>query len=80
MLSPEMIAQLCDKILVLEDVVHNGCFGHNVIEAVDGQKEVRCCNTGNRFLPHGSVAEVYADCGIDGAHVAAQIQQWLNSK
>lgn len=80
LLSPEMIAQLCDKILVLEDVVHNGCFGHNVIEAVDGQKEVRCCNTGNRFLPHGSVAEVYADCGIDGAHVAAQIQQWLNSK
>jgi 1-deoxy-D-xylulose-5-phosphate synthase len=30
-------------------------------------------NTGNRFVPHGTIAQQMAFCGIDGASVAARI-------
>lgn len=76
----EMLRQLSEKVLVLEDVVHHGCYGQTVLEAVKGAKEVRLCNTGDRFLPHGSVAEIYAYCGIDGASVAAQLHDWIQAK
>lgn len=64
--------------VVLEDAVHNGCYGQAVTEALCGAGiTVRLCNLGNRFLPHGSVARLYQECGIDAAQLTAQIQDWV---
>lgn len=80
MLSDEMIQTLHSNVFVLEDVVHNGCFGQSVIEALqDTDIQVRLMNTGDRFLPHGSVADIYRYCGIDGQSVAQTICCQLSS-
>lgn len=80
LLSDEMRGQLCDRVLVLEDVIHSGCVGMNVIEAVGQKCEVRLCSTGNHFMPHGSVQEVYRCCGIDSGSVAQKIMDWMQEK
>ena len=80
LLSPQVLDSLCGKVAVIEEVVHHGCVGCNVIEAVAGTKEVRLYNTGNRFLPQGSVPELYQSCGIDGKSVATSLAQWLDGR
>ena len=37
-------------------------------------------NTGNRFLPHGGVNELYRHCGIDAEGIAAYIMKNRNGK
>jgi 1-deoxy-D-xylulose-5-phosphate synthase len=78
-LSYEMIGSFGKCVYVLEDVVHNGCFGQAVAEALqDFDIKVYFLNTGNRFLPHGSVAEIYRYCGIDGGSAAQQIYEQVS--
>ncbi|MCB6364602.1 1-deoxy-D-xylulose-5-phosphate synthase [Intestinibacillus massiliensis] len=71
------VQSLGGRVLVLEDAVHNGCYGKSIEEALQGTSiEVYLCNLGNRFLAHGSVAQLYKECGIDGESVALRIQEW----
>ena len=37
-------------------------------------------NTGDRFLPHGGVNELYRHCGIDAEGIAAYIMKNRNGK
>lgn len=69
-------------VVVVEDVVHNGCYGQTVSEALYecvGMHDILLLNTGNRFLPHGTVREIYQYCGIDGEGVAKTIESWLET-
>ena len=79
MFSDAMKEAFGPNVFVLEDVVHQGCFGQTVIEALQGTAiRVELMNTGDRFLPHGSIADVYKYCGIDGHSVAHQIVHQLS--
>ena len=57
------------RVVVVEDVVDSGSLGEWVAARRDGQTER--LNTGDRFLPHGSVGELYHHCGLDAAGIAA---------
>ena len=61
------------RIIVVEDVVHQGGIGQYVLEHLAGEKLVyyKLCNTGDRFLPHGDVQSIYRYCGIDSESIAA---------
>ncbi len=75
-LSDEMRRSLKNTVYVLEDVVCNGCFGESLTSVLqDDSIKIRLLNTGNRFLPHGSVSEIYKYCGIDGQSVAQKIYE-----
>lgn len=82
-LTPAMVQSFGKHLVVLEDVVHNGCLGQSVIEALQnggrGDVSVDLLNTGNRFLPHGSVAELNQYCGLDGSSVAKHIRAWVKA-
>ena len=55
--------------VVVEDVVESGGLGEWVAAHRDGR--VDCLNTGDRFLPHGGVSDVYRHCGIDAEGIAS---------
>lgn len=75
-LSDEMRHSLGNTVYVLEDAVCNGCLGECLASSLqDDHTIVRLLNTGNRFLPHGSVSEIYKYCGIDGQSVAQKIYE-----
>lgn len=65
----EQAADLSGRVVVVEDVVDSGSLGEWVAAHRDGQTER--LNTGDRFLPHGSVGELYHHCGLDAAGIAA---------
>ena len=62
-------AALSGRLVVVEDVVDSGSLGEWVASHRDGVCERR--NTGDRFLPHGSVGDIYHHCGLDAAGIAA---------
>lgn len=80
-LSDPMLQSLGGQVIVLEDTVHNGCFGQAVTEALQhagiADSHVWLCNLGNRFLPHGTVSQMYRDCRIDGKSLAERIEEWV---
>ena len=78
-LSNAFLDSLAGCVAVVEDVVHNGAFAEAIEEAILSRTGFRMLrfDTGNRFLPHGSVREIYQYCGIDGASVAARIRDFL---
>lgn len=65
----EQQAVLSGWCVVVEDVVESGGLGEWVAAHRDSQ--VDCLNTGNRFLPHGGVSDVYRHCGIDAEGIAS---------
>nr|WP_300184955.1 1-deoxy-D-xylulose-5-phosphate synthase [uncultured Agathobaculum sp.] len=65
----EQAADLFGRVVVVEDVVDSGSLGEWIAARRDGQTER--LNTGDRFLPHGSVGELYHHCGLDAAGIAA---------
>lgn len=76
--QPELMQSLGKTVFVLEDVVQHGCLGEAIAAAAAEQgcrSRVQLLNTGNRFLPHGSISEIYRYCGIDGASVARRIAE-----
>ncbi len=78
----DVLAQAAPLCVVLEDVVQNGSFSEAVAQAAvrSGKPlDLQCVNTGNRFLPHGAVTELYQLCGMDGASVARRIDSCLQS-
>ena len=56
----------------------NGSVG----EWLDAHRSERTdlLNTGDRFLPHGGVNELYRHCGIDAEGIAAYIMKNRNGK
>ncbi len=64
-------------VVVLEDVVQSGSVGEALSSALLAQgcapARLLLRNTGDRFLPHGSVKEIERFCGIDAESVAAAV-------
>ena len=67
-------------LFVVEDCADRGCLAREIFSdlAQDGIS-VRCFarNLGDRFIPHGSVADLYRACGIDGESLATWITEAL---
>ena len=59
--------------VALEDIVQSGGIGQTMAQVQRGRLDL--LNTGDRFMPHGSVAEVYRHCGIDAQSVADFIME-----
>lgn len=74
----EIAAQSAKWCIVLEDVVQNGSVGECL--AACQINHVSMLNIGNRFLPHGSVSELYQLCGLDSESIAAYITQKIAKK
>ena len=81
-LSQEMFDSLAKQVAIVEDVVQNGSFAEAFQHALaeydsNSGHTVHCYNVGNRFLPHGSVREIYKLCGIDGESLASSLKNIL---
>ena len=72
------------RLLVLEDCVETGCVGQRVaaVMAQLGMAPRRLVlkNTGDRFIPQGSVAELRHLCGLDAAGVAAAAEEAVHEQ
>ena len=61
--------ELSGWCVVVEDVVESGSLGEWFAAHQSGR--VDRLNTGDRFLPHGGVNELYRHCGIDAEGIAS---------
>ncbi len=55
-------------LLMLEDCVEQGCLGQKFVSLLTQQNipvRVKLCNLGDRFIPHGTVQQLYSACKID---------------
>lgn len=67
------------NIAVVEDVVQNGSFSECICK-ISKDKNIICFNTGNKFMPHGSVKQVYEYCGIDSDSLTEKITTHLKEE
>ena len=74
----EKAQELGSWCVVVEDVVPNGSVGEWF--AAHRTARTDLLNTGDRFLPHGGVSELYRHCGIDAEGIAAYIIKNRNRK
>ena len=72
----EQIPNFAKNIAVVEDVVQNGSFSECVARIAKG-KNIICFNTGNKFMPHGNVKQVYEYCGINSEKIAEKTKYTL---
>ena len=72
----EQIPNFAKNIAVVEDVVQNGSFSECVAR-IANDKNIICFNTGNKFMPHGNVKQVYEYCGINSEKIAEKIKYTL---
>lgn len=67
----------CHAAAVIEDVVQAGGMGEATATALAlqglQQPNLFLLNTGNRFLPHGSIGELRHACGIDAQGIVATL-------
>ena len=67
------------RLLVLEDCMGSGCVGQRLtaILAQQGRMPGRLIlkNLGDTIPCHGSVPQLYAQCGLDAEHVAAALKE-----
>lgn len=75
-LDPALVVSSVKKtgrLIVLEDCVSTGCVGESLLaellEAGIPPKALRLMNLGDRFVTHGSVAQLYEFLGIDAQSV-----------
>ena len=67
-------------LFVAEDCANRGCLAQEIFsDLAQAGINVRCFarNLGDRFIPHGSMADLYRACGIDGQSLAAWIAEAL---
>lgn len=74
--------QKTGRLLVAEECVDAGCVGRRIaaeltLRGVSGVR-VALVNLGDRFVQHGTVAELRALCGIDGASIARRALEVLD--
>ena len=86
-LDPETVRRALTgtkRLLVLEDCVETGCVGQRVaaVMAQLGMAPRRLVlkNTGDRFIPQGSVAELRHLCGLDAEGVAAAAEEAVHEQ
>ena len=70
-----------ERLLVLEDCVQTGCVGQRLaatmVECGIAPKRLVLKNSGDKFVPQGSVAQLYHALGLDGGSVAQAIEEAL---
>lgn len=74
----------CRAAAVVEDVVQTGGMGEATAAALALNRlrppRLALLNTGNRFLPQGSVKELRRLCGIDAESIAATLTEGVHGK
>lgn len=72
------------RLLVLEDCVETGCVGQRVAAMMAqldmAPRRLVLKNTGDRFIPQGSVAELRHLCGLDAEGVAAAAEEAVHEQ
>ena len=72
------------RLVVVEDCVATGSIGQQLCAALAqagvAPETVRLCNTGDRFIPHGSVAELRRSLGIDSGGIFQTITEVCHGK
>lgn len=74
------VAAKFDKIITIEDGVIEGGFGSAVIEyysSIDKQIKVNRLGIPNRFVEHGSQAQLYKECGFDVEGICKTVRQMI---
>lgn len=70
-----------ERLLVLEDCVQTGCVGQRLaatmVECGIAPKRLVLKNSGDKFVPQGSVVQLYHALGLDGGSVAQAIEEAL---
>ena len=67
-------------LFVVEDCADQCCLAREIFsDLAQAGSNVRCFarNLGDRFIPHGSVQDLYRACGLDGASLADWITEAL---
>ena len=80
----ESVAQRFDSIVTVEDNVIQGGFGSAVLEALQSIGATHCSvklhGLPDRFVEHGSPAELYKVCGLDAQGIATITREFLKSR
>ena len=63
-------------VVTLEENALSGGFGSAVKEVFDGH--VLCLGVPDRFIPHATIGEQLADCGLDAASVTNSVKNFIN--
>ena len=72
----ELLPLLSDKVLVCEEVANEGSAGVYLAAALAGTNiVVKAQNCGSRYIPHGTVEEQMALCGLDAGGIAARAEE-----
>lgn len=65
------------RLVIAEECVDTGCVGRRIAAELAlrgmGSVQMALVNLGDRFVQHGTVAELRQLCGIDGASIARRI-------
>ncbi|MEK7286384.1 MAG: 1-deoxy-D-xylulose-5-phosphate synthase [Nitrospirota bacterium] len=81
-----IIAQICPKIVTLEDHVLSGGFGESVLAALAEEPtlstSLRMLRLGlpDRFIAHGSPALLRKECGLDTDSIVQRVISFFNLK
>lgn len=79
-----MALQGAETLLVLEDCVEAGCVGQRLgaamLQAGIAPRRLILKNSGNGFVPQGSVLQLYRALGLDGESVASAIEEVLHEQ
>ena len=79
-----MALQGAETLLVLEDCVEAGCVGQRLgatmLQAGIAPQRLILKNSGNGFVPQGSVSQLYRALGLDGESVAAALEEVLHEQ
>lgn len=74
----------CGRLIVAEDCVQSGSIGESISMALTmrgaAMKQVILRNTGDRFLPHGSVKQLWNLCKIDADGIVSAAQEEVESE
>ncbi len=66
------------RLLVLEECVEQGCMGQFLAASLDKQgisARLKLCNLGDRFIPQGTVQQLYSACNIDTKSIIEQARE-----
>lgn len=74
------VAEQYDTIVTVEDAMTSGGLGSAVLETVEGmQVKVKRLGVNDRFVTHGSTAELMHELGLDAEGIAASLREALKS-
>ena len=74
------VAEQYDTIVTVEDAMTSGGLGSAVLETIEGmQVKVKRLGVNDRFVTHGSTAELMHELGLDAEGIAASLREALKS-